>query len=56
MFEIFLLLALGGATLVLSVYVTLNMFISRDEKIGADQNMPSVQKKESGETSGDKLR
>lgn len=56
MFEIFLLLLLGGATLVLSVYVTLNIFIARDEKIGADQNMPSVQKKESGKTSGDKLR
>jgi hypothetical protein len=56
MFEIFLLLALGGATLVLSVYVTLNIFIARDEKIEADKNMSSVQKKASGETSGDKLR
>ena len=56
MFEIFLLLALGGATLVLSVYVTLNMFIARDENIEANKNMSSVQKKEGGETSGDKLR
>jgi len=56
MLEIFFLLLLGGVVLVLSIYVTLNMFIARDEKIGSDKNMPSVQKKESGETSGDKLR
>ena len=56
MLEIFFLLLLGGVVLVLSIYVTLNMFIARDEKIGSDKNMPSVQKKESGEAGGHKLR
>jgi hypothetical protein len=31
MLEIFLLLALGGATLVLSVYITIRLFMNEDK-------------------------
>lgn len=53
MLEIFLLLLLGGACVVLSVYITLRIFIEHDERTKT-KNLPSLPQSTSTKTTADK--